>query len=289
MQRRLINNADGYGFTPGVNEGIVATFRAGLVTSTSCTPNFGHLGDAGKVAKEFPHVSFGIHFNLSVGKPLCDPKDVPSLVDGNGTMWGERLLEKIRSKHVRHEDCVKELSAQAAILADQDVKISHFDGHQNKHLYPVYFDACLEVGKKFNIRGIRCHNRALWTNSGPVAGGALIAYYLKNPVRFATHTIGRKRTAAARAAGFMAADRLITPGYADTSHKSHRRFWETLAATLPPGSSEVYCHPAIPDDLLRANAKYTEPRLEEMKILTDPALVDLYKESQIQLINFFEL
>lgn len=52
--RFLIINADGYGFTPGVNAGIVETFEAGLVTSTSCTPNFGFLGRLAMSSGAFP-------------------------------------------------------------------------------------------------------------------------------------------------------------------------------------------------------------------------------------------
>lgn len=286
---KLIINADGYGFTPGVNDGIIKTFEAGMVTSTSCTPNFGHLGEAGEVQKQFPQVSFGIHFNLNVGPPCAPIETVRSLVGEDGRFHGPALGKKLLRGQVKVEEMEIELSAQAAMLADQGVKISHFDGHQNKHLWPVYFDAACRVAKRFNIPGIRSHRRQLYSTSGPVEESALRSYYLRNPQRIVTHLGGRRRTAQAERRGFVAADRLITPGYADDSHKSLGTFWYNLADTLYKGYSEVYCHPGFPDDLLRANSKYVDPRADEVKVLTDPNLLAHYEKRNITLINFWDL
>lgn len=287
--RNLIVNADGYGFTPGVNEGIIKTFESGMITSTSCTPNFGHLGEAGKVQKQFPQVSFGIHFNLNVGPPCAPIEKVRSLVGNDGRFHGPALGEKLLRGQVKVEEMEIELEAQAAILADQGVSISHWDGHQNKHLWPVYFDVACRVAKKFNIPGIRSHRRQLYSTKGPIAASALTSYYLRNPKRVVTHLGGRWRTAQAERRGFVAADRLITPGYADDSHKSLGAFWHTLADTLAQGYSEVYCHPGFPDALLRANSQYVDPRADEVKVLTDLRVLEHFREQNISLINFWDL
>jgi predicted glycoside hydrolase/deacetylase ChbG (UPF0249 family) len=288
-ERNLIINADGYGFTPGVNEGILKTFEAGIVTSTSCTPNFGHLDKAGEVQAQFPDVSFGIHFNLNVGSPCAPVKKVRSLVGEDGRFHGPALGKKLLQGKVKIEEMEIELAAQAAMLADQGVKISHWDGHQNKHLWPVYFEAASRVAKRFAIPGVRSHRRQLYTNTGLIPWSSLIGYYLRNPKRIVTHLGGRMRTAQAERKGFAAADRLITPGYADDSHKSLGGFWYTLADTLAPGHSEVYCHPGFPDDLLRQNSKYVDPRADEVRVLTAPELLGHYKERGIILISFWDL
>lgn len=287
--RKLVINADGYGFTPGVNEGIIRTFEAGLVRSTSCTPNFGFLEGVSAVAKRFPAVSFGIHFNISVGKPVLPPEQVPSLVDGQGKFHSVGLLQKLLTGKIRHTDIVRELTAQAAILADEGVRISHWDGHQNKHLYPGYFDAGIEVAQKFGIKGVRTHRRCLYSNDGPISPGTALAYYARHPARIFTHIGGRLRARQASRKFPLMADKLITPGYVDTSHKSASRFWFSLADTLPAGSSEVYCHPAIPDDLLRANAKYVDQRAAEVECLIDPALKARFDEANIRIVNFYEI
>lgn len=288
-RRRLVINADGYGFTPGVNRGIVKTFEAGMIKSTSCTPNFGFLTEAGVLSRKFPDVSFGIHFNLSVGTPLSDPKDIPTLVGKDGRFIGTALIKRICSGRVRFAEAVRELTAQAAVLADQGVKITHWDGHQNKHLWPLYFEACCQVAKHFDISIVRCHRRLIYTNAGPLSRSAVRRFYLRHPATLVTHTVGRLRTLQAGTRGLGHADTLISPGYVDSSDKCVRTFWEALARTLPPGTHEVYGHPAEPDDLLRANASYVEPRAIELQILTDPALAALFAEAEIELISFHEL
>jgi predicted glycoside hydrolase/deacetylase ChbG (UPF0249 family) len=285
----LIINADGYGFTPGVNAGIVETFKAGLVTSTSCTPNFGHLGKVAEVQACFPHISFGIHFNLNVGQPCAPIQKAQSLVGEDGFFHGSALTKMLLTGRIRVQEIEVELTAQAAMLADLGVKISHWDGHQNKHLWPLYFEAACRVAKKFNIPGVRSHRRMLYSNTGPVPKSTLLRYYVHNPNRIVTHLGGRLRTTQAERMGFSAADRLITPGYTDSGHKSQMAFWYTLVDSLAKGHNEVYCHPGFPDDLLRANAKYVEERAHEVAVLTDPVILTLYKERKINLINFWDL
>jgi len=287
--RQLIVNADGYGFTPGVNAGIVRAFETGLVRSTSCTPNFGFLDEVGEIASRFPEVSFGIHYNISVGFPVSPPGEVPSLIGSDGRFHSVGLLGKLLRREIRREELVRELTAQAALLADAGIRITHFDGHQNKHLYPMYFEAALEVSRKFGIRAVRTHRRLLYTFRGPIKATGAMRYYLTHPTRLATHIAGRVRTQMAGLQGFASADRLITPGYADATHKTLREFWEVLARTLPGGVSEVYCHPAVPDELLRANARYVDERAEELRVLTDPSLKQLYDEMGIEVISFQEL
>jgi predicted glycoside hydrolase/deacetylase ChbG (UPF0249 family) len=288
-KRRVIINADGYGFTPGVNRGVVESFQANLVRSTSCTPNFGFLTEASKVAKQFPAVSFGIHFNLSVGEPVSKPEIVPSLVNDQLRFHGNKLINKILRKELVFNEMVTELKSQAAQLADQGIKITHFDGHQNKHLYPMFFAAAIEVAKYFNIRAMRTHNRMLYLSDGPVPTMAKFRYYLTHPSRIVTHWGGYNRSRSANQRGFVLADRLITPGYIDTSHKTLQSFWTTLAHTLPQGVSEVYCHPGYPDDLLRQNAYYVDERELETKVLSDPALLEIFREAGVEVISFHEL
>lgn len=288
-RKRLIVNADGYGFTPGVNRGIIDTFKNGFIKSTSCTPNFGNLDEISNIANQFNWVSFGIHFNLSVGKPVSSPETVRSLINEVGEFHGHDLFNKIIRKKIAFEDMITELTAQAATLADRNIKITHFDGHQNKHLYPQYFQACLHVAKLFNIKAMRTHNRLLYLASGPIKTRKKIIYYVGHPVRLITHVGGKIRSKKSKKAGLILADRLITPGYLDSSHKTFSYFWKILAQTLPPGISEIYCHPGYPDDMLRKNAKYVEERAIETKILTDSKLLDYFKKQNIDIISFHDL
>lgn len=75
--RRLIINADGFGFTYGINRAIRECAVAGTVTSTSCVTNFPAISEVRELQDDFPHLSIGVHFNLTVGRPVLPPDRVP--------------------------------------------------------------------------------------------------------------------------------------------------------------------------------------------------------------------
>src|SRR4051812_38683730 len=89
--RTLIVNADGFGFAPGVNRGIEEVVQRGVVRSTSCVVNFPDIEELPEFTARWPHVSAGVHFNLSVGRPLSDPSRVRTLVDSEGALLGDEL------------------------------------------------------------------------------------------------------------------------------------------------------------------------------------------------------
>lgn len=286
---RLIVNADGYGFTPGVNRGIEEVLPAGIVRSLSCTPNFGFLGDLPALVESYPEVSVGVHVNLTVGKPVLDPAAIPTVVDEDGTFYGGELVGRIMTGRVSYADMLREVNAQVRVFTDMGIAPTHIDGHQNRHLYPGYFRAVLNAAAESGTRGLRCHRRILWGRDGRLGVRQLGAYYLRHPVRALSHSAGRIRMAQARRKGMRMADGLITPGYADSSHKSQDAFWSSLVRELQPGTWEVYCHPAYVDDLLRANASYVEPREAERVVLSSAALRQSMEAAGATLISFHDV
>ena len=80
MTRRLIVNADDFGLTPGVSEGILAAHRHGIVTSTTVLVNSSipphHVARARDSG-----LGIGLHANLTLGRPLTSGA---ALVDESG-------------------------------------------------------------------------------------------------------------------------------------------------------------------------------------------------------------
>lgn len=287
--RQLIINADGFGFTRGINRAVFECAEAGTVTSTSCNCNFDAIEDAGALQKEFPELSIGIHFNLSVGRPVLHISEVPSLVGKNGEFLRDRLVARLITGRVSTKEMYQELSAQAARLSDLGVRISHCDGHQNKHLYPGYFGAVIKVAKRFGIPAIRCHRRYLFSLESSNRRTRVLQYYATHPQRLVTHMLGRMRTRLAECHGLMAADRLITPAYVDDGKKFALETWLRVISHLPAGTNEIYCHPAYPDDELRRFATYVDQRKTELEILTSEPFRRCLLESDVEVISFHQL
>ena len=77
--RRLIINADDFGFTSGVNRAILEAHTRGIVTSSTLMAGGGAFSDAVRLANNSPELSVGCHVVLIDGKPILDPERLPSL------------------------------------------------------------------------------------------------------------------------------------------------------------------------------------------------------------------
>lgn len=73
--RRLIVNADDFGFATGVNEGIVEAHVNGIVTSTSLMVDWPAAAHAVELAREHPGLSVGLHY-VEDGPEIDEPGHV---------------------------------------------------------------------------------------------------------------------------------------------------------------------------------------------------------------------
>lgn len=287
--RQLIVNADGFGFTSGINKGIMESIADGIVTSTSCNVNFPAISEIGALSALRPGVSIGLHLNVNVGKPVLPPSEVPSLVNAQGEFWGRDFTSHYLLGKIRLSDIERELDAQIRKLKSYGVAITHLDGHQNKHLFPGYFDTVLRLGEKHGIKRIRCHRRYLFVKDVHRRTRRVVWYYATHPQRLLSHSLARLQMRRAENKGFRMADRLITPAYVDKSFKYSLETWIGIVNSLPEGTSEIYCHPGYSDSELRKYAKYTEEREIEIKVLTDARLRRCIEDAGIRLIGFSEI
>jgi predicted glycoside hydrolase/deacetylase ChbG (UPF0249 family) len=66
-RKQLVVNADDFGFTPDVNEGIVEAHRKGILTATTLMANGSAFDDAVRLAREVPTLDVGCHLVLIGG------------------------------------------------------------------------------------------------------------------------------------------------------------------------------------------------------------------------------
>ena len=71
-RRQLVVNADDFGFTPDVNEGIVEAHRHGILTATTLMANGAAFEDAVRLARERPTLDIGCHLVLIGGHVAAD-------------------------------------------------------------------------------------------------------------------------------------------------------------------------------------------------------------------------
>ena len=134
----LITNADDFGFTRDVNEGIVHAHREGILTSTTLMATGAAFEHAVALARENPTLDIGVHLVLVGSDPY--PETVA------------RLVAAVALGRIRVYD---ELASQVRKILDAGIQPTHLDTHKHTHLLPQVLDAVARIGEEFRIPWIR--------------------------------------------------------------------------------------------------------------------------------------
>jgi chitin disaccharide deacetylase len=138
----LVVNADDFGLNDSATGGIADAFDAGAVTSTTLMVNAPAVDAAVRVAQARPALGVGLHFNLTWGRPVAGPAQVPSLVDRSGRFHDRRALgRRLLAGAVPAHEIACELAAQRAAFAALGLVPTHIDSHQHVHAFPRVFAA----------------------------------------------------------------------------------------------------------------------------------------------------
>ena len=263
--RRLIVNADGFGFGPGATQGIIDAIREGqFISSVSVNANFPEVIRIRELATEFPDISIGVHLNPMVGQPCLSAQLVPSLVGSDGFFQNGNFLRLLREGKIIQEELEAEFDAQIGAVKELvGNRLTHLDSQENTHLH--YVNLFLKLAKKWKVQRIR-NNASVICLESPQPQRSRINAYLRRPHVALAHLYRRQQMRKARSGGMRMADDLITVGYAGRGNKTNPDNWRRILENLPPGTHEIYCHPAYPDDTLQRWAYYGE-RAKELAIL----------------------
>jgi hypothetical protein len=283
----LIVNADGFGFTEGCNLGIFEAIENGIVSSVSVNMNFPPAEETLKLQKEYNHISIGVHLNPIVGKPVSDLQLVPSLINPATKEFfgGPEFVRRLSIGAIRLKELEMELRNQLKKAFDMGINVTHIDSHQDRHLHPSYFRLFLKVGAEFGIKKMRTHNYYFLSYKR----SDVFKYYFRNPTKILIHNFHRFNMAYAKKMGFKMADRNLVFILLKKGAKYLLENWVFALNNLPEGCSEVYLHPAYPDQALHKYASYVSERESERKIIQEPVLKEIIMRRDIKLINYREL
>jgi predicted glycoside hydrolase/deacetylase ChbG (UPF0249 family) len=145
MSIYCIINADDFGYSKGVNLGILEAFQNGVVTSATMMVNMPGTEHAVQIAKEYPELGVGIHLVLTCGKPIRS--DVPSLINGKGEF-------RRRDELFEYADVVdieRELTAQLETFFSFDLIPTHIDSHHHVHAHERIFPIVKKLAKQYDL------------------------------------------------------------------------------------------------------------------------------------------
>jgi predicted glycoside hydrolase/deacetylase ChbG (UPF0249 family) len=286
--KRLIVNADGFGFGPGATQGIIDAIRqGGFISSVSVNANFPDASRVRDLVSAFPQISVGVHLNPMAGRPCLPAAKVPSLVDDNGYFYNERFLARWRSGKINPEELRAEFEAQIErVKSYAGDRLTHIDSQENTHL--DYFDLFLSIARKWRLMRMR-NNASLICLEAQRPAIARFKVYLRRPHVWLAHGYRRLQMCRARVSGMRMADRLVTVGYPMLGNKTVLENWLRVLQNLPPGTHEIYCHPAYPDETLRRWAVYYNERARELEILRRPVLSEAAHRYGVAVVGFDQL
>ncbi len=108
---KLLIRADDLGYSEGVNYGIAKTVIDGVVKSVGVMVNMPNVEHGLNLLKG-QKVCYGQHTNVCAGKPVADPKLIPSLVNEDGTFKSSKTYRNAKESFVIFEEALIEIEAQ---------------------------------------------------------------------------------------------------------------------------------------------------------------------------------
>ncbi len=274
---RVIINADDFGITKGVNKAIFELVDAGIVTSTSVMSN---MPDYVDVVKFKTKIGISVHFNLTTGRPINDPKKIPTLVDEQGSFYElSELLKRMRQGQILKQEVEIEFDNQIKRLIKIGVQPDHVDTHESLLKYPFFEKVIREKAKKYSIMAVRTYTPRKFDYVRLFSPKKLlISLYLGfQKVRW-------------RYNGFKVADRYDGLLKAGLDYSTALKKLEDIFYKLPKGVLEIGVHPGYcNDNNNKALGGYVKEREVELKALLSEGCKEIIHNSGAEVISFNDI
>ncbi len=119
----LIVNGDDFGAGRGINRGIIAAYRRGILTSTSLLVNAQWAENAVHVSRKVQDLDIGLHIDLGESKSVLAP-----------------------------DDCRAELERQLLRFRELVGRLpTHLDSHRNAHRNPLLLPHFLDLARQYGL------------------------------------------------------------------------------------------------------------------------------------------
>ena len=214
--------------------------------------------DAVARARRLPQLRVGLHLVLVEGAATLPHDAVAPLTDA-ATNWfpsdqlalGVRYFFSPAARRAMH----REIRAQFEAFAATGLPLDHANAHKHMHLHPTVGGSLIAIGREFGLRAVR-------VPSEPALPGLPSNRALRQWCRVLREQV--------RAAGLRSTDHCFGLGWSGQMTAARVR---SILRHLPPGSSEIYFHPAARRDpeLDRLMPGYAHEA--ELAALLDPAVL----------------
>jgi chitin disaccharide deacetylase len=286
--KELILNADDFGYTQGVNQGIIRSHRDGILTSATLMANGPAFDDAVERAKSSPTLGIGCHLVLTGGFSVAPRQEIPSLADRDGRLPRSlgNFVARVSIGSIRTNDIEMELRAQIEKIRRAGIEPTHVDTHKHTHVHPRVMGAVGRVAREFGITRVRNpveHLRDSWrtarSENAPLIGNMAASASVR--------AVGAWFNSLSRKYGLHSPDNFL--GLAVTGRMSAAALCR-LIDTLPEGRTEIMSHPGIYDaDLVKSGSRLQLQRQTELDALLAAESRRAVESNGVRLISYREL
>jgi chitin disaccharide deacetylase len=284
--RRLIVNADDFGFTSGVNRAIVEAHSQGIVTSSTLMANGPAFADAVRLAVTVPKLSVGCHVVLTDGVPVLRAEQLFSITSGSQFRDGMmKFAARAIAGKMNADQITAETTAQIRKIQAAGIVVSHIDTHKHTHLFPKVLRPVLRAAAACGVRAVRnpFGPRLPLRSNQLLARPNLWTRYVE--VHILRSFAGKFHEAVDRE-GFTTPDGTL--GIVVTGVLNETLF-HAIACSIPEGTWEFVCHPGYNDaDLQAVKTRLRESREQELRVLTLPTARELLASEGIELISYHD-
>lgn len=193
IKQTIIVNADDFGKSPEVNDGIAACFEHKLIDQTTLMVNMPYVGEAVRLASEHGFTDrIGLHLNLTEGQPLTEKIKDTILTDNSGNLT-KNLIAILRQGHklnmAEKEAVMSEIKAQMELFRAYGLTHPHLDSHHHVHNEIQLLGMIMREAADCGFRSMRIL-RNLMSNSTPRDVVKWIYKYVQNKriAKTFTHT-----------------------------------------------------------------------------------------------------
>ncbi|MGG0716096.1 chitin disaccharide deacetylase [Robertmurraya massiliosenegalensis] len=144
---KVIFNADDFGLTTGINDGVIESHINGLVDSATLMMNGLAVEHAVLAAKKTPSLKVGIHLVLTWGKPLS--KDVPDLINEEEFFKYRNTYAQSETPNV--EQVELEWKTQIEAFLKTGLELHHIDSHHHIHGWEPLKDVVLKLANEYQV------------------------------------------------------------------------------------------------------------------------------------------
>jgi chitin disaccharide deacetylase len=258
----LIPNADDFGYTRDVNEGIIHAHRQGILTATTIMATGAAFDNAVALARENRSLDVGVHLVL-VGSDGFPPTVA-------------RLIQQIALGRICIYD---QLAAQVRKVQSAGIRPTHLDTHKHTHLLPPVLNAVARVSAEFQIPWVRRpFDLPLHSDSVPWQRQLISKTLGFARVRFSRVLKRYQCRTTDHFAGFQMTGRYDAAELA------------RLIRQLPDGVTEFMCHPGFcTAELAATRTRLKESRRRELDALTSAVVRKAIEESNVTLARYPEI